>query len=196
MDFDHSFSTRMDKGEAVSTLISMRPTKNFQISFPSMSHVRRMGEDMIDQTNNRRHFHGKPFIKQDFYNCLIMGVHEIEAEEDLDFEEVKKKGLLAVIVDRGANRLSHDMTTEDRPRGIRTATDARPTSRGDEGRPAKEPERPWLRKFVLPLDFIKDADAGRGDRAKDLRKFVLPPGFTKDADVERGDRENDAAMHD
>lgn len=165
-------------------LLSMRPIKNFQISFPSMAHVRRMGEDMIEWTNNRRHFHGKPFIKQDFYNCLIMGVHEVETQEDLDFEEIKRKGLLAVIIDRGASRLSRDMVNDDRPRGIRAAT--LPRDVGDAAGPSairrdaeaaapKEPERPRLRKFVLPLDFARDAG---------------------NAEAERVDRKNDPAMHD
>lgn len=138
---------------------SGKPAKAFQISFPSMDHVRKMVEAMVEQTNNRREFHNGKFTKQTFYNSVLLGLNDIDAKDDLDVQEVAKKGLLAVVVDRGASILSHTITADDEMAerlGVRVG---RPGRDDAEGRPAPTP--PW-RMLDIPLDFLDGLDPGLG----------------------------------
>lgn len=148
--------------------ISARPVKEFQISFPSMDDVRKMVEAMQDQTNNRRDFHGGRFTKQVFCNSLIMGVYEIEANDDLDLEKVKELGLLATVIDRGADSLSRSITSDDKDRrrsgriAARSWVGRAAMEEEEEAAPARPPARPPWRSLAVPADFLDGVNPALG----------------------------------
>jgi hypothetical protein len=152
-----------------------------QITIPSSEPVRKKGAEMINATKRRRDFQGRSFSKQTFYNCLILGLYDIEAKQDLDHDLVDEKGLLAVLIDRGATQLSRLVASADSPvlpRGVRASIGE--TDEDDER--GVEQERPVAPKthrkppgLVAPRDWLaarnRNSDRlGRTERAEEETK--------------------------
>lgn len=151
--------------------------REHQITIPSSEPVRRKGAEMIDATKRRRSFQGRSISKQAFYNCLILGLYELESSRDLDPDAVEEKGLLAVLIDRGAAELSKLIASVDAPfasRGVRASVPAL-DDEDDEAEEVREPERPAPPKtphrkppgLVVPRDWIAARRADHGNRAQE-----------------------------
>lgn len=161
----------------------MRPTKDTQISFPSMPHVLKMMWDMIGRTNNRRNFHGLPLSKQTFMNCLLLGLYEIEDDAEVDVEELNRLGMLAYIVDRGATRLSNDYASDVAPKrkGRRVAPhdrdrpapgiDLEEVEEAEVEGPRTPPKAKRMPSLNIPQSFLLLGEGGdEVDRAKGENK--------------------------
>lgn len=98
-----------------------------QITVPSSPPVRAMVAEMIDSIRKRRAFQGKAVNKQVFYNCIVLGLHDLEAKRDATPEELESEGPLAIVFDRGADRLAKMIASADAPtrrKGVPVAIDA------------------------------------------------------------------------
>lgn len=142
-----------------------------QITIPSSEPVRKKGAEMIDATKRRRSFQGRSFSKQTFYNCLILGLYDAEMNRDLDHDEVEEKGLLAVLIDRGATELARLIASVDAPvlpRGVRASIGGI-DDEDDDGRRESTPSPKAVRRkppgLVYPRDWLAARDAGHVDRA-------------------------------
>lgn len=110
--------------------------REYQITIPSSEPVRAKGAEMIDATKQRRNFQGRSFNKQSFYNCIILGLYDVESKRDVDQADIDSKGLLAIIVDRGASELAKMIASSDaplRPRGAPVAIDLGDDDEEEEG---------------------------------------------------------------
>lgn len=166
--------TRPSKG----TIIAMNPfQRQFQITVPSSKPVRDRGLAMNDATRRRRGFQGKTFNKQAFYNCLILGVYDVESNRDLDPDELAERGLLAVLIDRGATELSRLIAADDAPvlpRGAkasvgRGAVAADSPRREPEPTPTPPVERRKPRGLIVPVRLLAANRVRRDDLRRDDR---------------------------
>lgn len=144
-----------------------------QITIPSSEPVRKMSAEMIDMTRRRRSFQYKAFNKQAFFNCLIAGMYEMETRRDLDLEDVESRGLLAVVIDRGADELNKMIAADDAPilpRGAR-ATIAGLDDDEDVDAPAPPPPpKARHRKppgLIIPKGLVASHHFRRDDRAQE-----------------------------
>lgn len=147
--------------------------REHQITIPSSEPVRSKGAEMIDATKRRRSFQGRSFSKQTFYNCLILGLYDVESHRDLDHDAVEEKGLLAVLIDRGANELARLIASADaphKPRGVRASIgEMDDDNDAIDEREAPEPPQPIRRKppgLVVPRDWLAARNASGGGRAQ------------------------------
>lgn len=159
--------------------------REFQITIPSSETVRSMGAEMIDMTKRRRSFLSRAFNKQSFYNCLIAGMYDIERHRDVDQAEIESRGLLAIIVDRGASVIGKMIASSDapvRPRGAPVAigADREKHEVEDTETPiAASPSRPRKRpQLVIPRNwsaFRRDAGGRSRDRGAE-KEHEVPNG--------------------
>jgi hypothetical protein len=152
--------------------------RKYQITIPSSEPVRKKGIRMLDATRRRRpKFHGQAFSKQAFFNCLIAGMYELEANRDLDMKEVEAKGLLAVVVDRGAAEISRMIAAEEEsflPQGVRASIGVRDEEEDEGGEavkiekaPPPKAEHRKPRGLTLPHGFVALPRVRRDDRAQE-----------------------------
>jgi hypothetical protein len=151
-------------------------SRNKQIAIPSSHGVVRMGEDLVELTNERRQFHAKPFNKQIWYNSLVMGLYDIETN-GVDMQEVAKKGVLATIVDRGAALLSKAITSSNAK--AKFAYDDEPDDENEQEEPVVQATRGRKRKTAEPPSEEPIEEARPHEAERTWQTLAIPDNFVK-----------------